>query len=141
MEIRIPWIRRKVKCVDCGMLSFHRNTNDYREVYRPQRVQALAEGIMCLDLDDDVTLACYRNVDDLEAKVERTYTTRPQFWTDLGVITQERRCRKFIEYLPGRLPSHLVENQRIKLNWRIRIATLAATIVIAVWAGLALLLD
>ena len=123
------------------MLSFHRNTNDYREVYRPQRVQTLAEGIMRLDSDDYVALACYRNVDDLEAKVERTHSTRSQFWTDLGVITQDRRCSKFIEYLPGRLPSDFVKNQRLRWDWRIRVATLAAVAAAAVWTGLALLLD
>ena len=128
MRVNLDAALRPHKCIDCGMFAFYRNTNDYREVYGWQRNNIQKEDFVVHE-GDMVQFACYLNVYDVQASVgfygpPGLSHGQKNMWGSMPSLTQRRRCGKFIEYVPGRLPSDLVEEKRQKWNSRMRKATL-----------------
>ena len=122
----------RVRCVDCGMLSFHIDTNDYREIYMSQRGEMREHDILFRPQDHEGVLACYQDVYDVRASVGTPGDSYA--WVGLPALTRLRRCRKFIRHVQGRLPSDLVIERRIGRERLRTTVTMVAAIVAALAA-------
>ena len=135
-------IRKKVKCIDCGMFVLHRDTNDYSEMYSWVRRKMETDGYLAHR--EEGMPVCYLNVYDMPESIGESHllSERQVAWFEVAPITTLRRCRKFMPHLPGRMPWDLLKTKHLAGHGRVQrtimIAVLTTALATAILAGLAI---
>lgn len=125
-------IPKKVKCIDCGMFVFHKDTDDYREMYGWVRESAQKEGGSYLAYEGEGRTVCYLNVYDMPKSMGQPDVSYDKsFWYDLSPLLTPRRCSKFIAHIPGRMAWHLLKDKRRRRASQVSLITMAAVMMTA----------